>query len=79
MAFEARFTLDSLLVDHGVVSSWSAESRRAIAHESGSPIGFLNVATDDLRARLARKICCVAAPGVPGIYNRSRAHFNTYP
>ena len=26
------------------VSSWSADSRRAIAHESGSRIGFPNVA-----------------------------------
>jgi hypothetical protein len=41
---KAKFTLHSLLVDHGVESSWSADSRRAIAHESGSPIGFLNVA-----------------------------------
>jgi hypothetical protein len=44
MADEARFTLHNLLVDHGVVSSWTADSRRAIAHESGSSFGFPNVA-----------------------------------
>jgi hypothetical protein len=42
--FEAKFALHSLVVDRGVVSSWSADLRRAMAHESGSPIGFLNVA-----------------------------------
>ena len=44
MADLAKFALRSLQVDHGLVSSWSTNSRRTIAHESGSPIGFLNVA-----------------------------------
>ena len=44
MADLAKFALHRLLVDPGLVSSWSADSRRAIAHVSGSPIGFPNVA-----------------------------------
>ena len=43
MAEVAKFALQNLLVDHGLVSSRTADTRRAIAHESGSPIGFLNV------------------------------------
>jgi hypothetical protein len=45
MADEAKFALHNLVVNDGVVSSWLADSRRAIAHESGPPIGFLNVAS----------------------------------
>ena len=41
---KAKFTLYNLIVNHAVVSSWSADSRRAIAHESGSLIGFPKVA-----------------------------------
>jgi hypothetical protein len=44
MADDARFTLNSLLVDHGTVSSRTADSRRAIAPESGFPIGIPGVA-----------------------------------
>jgi glycerol kinase len=44
MADEARFALHGLVVKHGVVLSWMADSLRAIAHESGAPIGFLDVA-----------------------------------
>jgi hypothetical protein len=44
MADDANFTFHSVLVDHGVVSSWTADTRRAIAHESGFPIGFPSVA-----------------------------------
>jgi hypothetical protein len=44
MTDEARFILDNLVVNHRVVSSRSADSQRAIAHESGSPVGFPNVA-----------------------------------
>jgi hypothetical protein len=44
MAGEAKFALHGLLVDRGVASSWSADSRQAIAHESSSPISFPNVA-----------------------------------
>jgi hypothetical protein len=40
----AKFALLSPVVDHGVVSSWSDNSRRAVAHESGSPIGCPAVA-----------------------------------
>jgi hypothetical protein len=54
------------VVNHGVVSSWSADSRRAIAHESGCPIGFPNVAQTMNSAHcLVREICYVAA-GRPG-------------
>jgi hypothetical protein len=68
MADEAKFALHSLVVNHGVVSSWSADSRRAIAHESGYPIGFPNVAQTMMSAHCPeRVICCVTAPGVPGI------------
>jgi hypothetical protein len=34
MADGAKFTIYYLLVNDGVVSSWLADSRRAIAHES---------------------------------------------
>jgi hypothetical protein len=44
MAADAKFVLHSLVVKHVVLSSWLADSRRAIAHESDSPIGFPNVA-----------------------------------
>jgi hypothetical protein len=44
MADEAKFALHSVLIDHGVLASWSADSQRAIAHESGCHIGFPNVA-----------------------------------
>jgi hypothetical protein len=44
MADDAKSVLHSLVVKHGVLSSWIADSRRAIAHESGSPICFPNVA-----------------------------------
>ena len=44
MADKAKFALHSLLIDNGVVMSWTADSRCAIAHESGSPIGLPNVA-----------------------------------
>jgi hypothetical protein len=47
---EAKFTLHSLLVDPGVVSSWSADSRRAIAHQSVSPTGSPNVACTMMNA-----------------------------
>jgi hypothetical protein len=50
MADEAKFALRSLLVDYGVVLSSPADSRHAIAHESRSPIGFLNIAKGDSRA-----------------------------
>jgi hypothetical protein len=42
--FEAKFAPRSLLIDRGVVSSSSADSRHATAHESGSHFGFPNVA-----------------------------------
>jgi hypothetical protein len=44
MADEAKFALRCVLIDRGVVSSWSADSRRAIAHKSVCQIGFPNVA-----------------------------------
>jgi hypothetical protein len=44
MANESMLVLRSLLTDHAVLSSWSVDSRRATAHESGSHFGFLNVA-----------------------------------
>jgi hypothetical protein len=44
MADEAKFALHHLVVNDGVVSSWSADSRRAIARESGCQIGFPKVA-----------------------------------
>jgi hypothetical protein len=50
MADEAKLALLSSVVDYGVLSSSSTDSRRDIAHESRSPIGFLNVANDDSRA-----------------------------
>jgi hypothetical protein len=43
-SLKAKFTLQNLLVNDGVVSSRSAESRRAIAQKWGSPIGFSSVA-----------------------------------
>jgi hypothetical protein len=77
--FEAKFVLHSLVVNHGVISSWSADSRRAIAHESGCQIGFLNVAKTMMSAHSpARVICAVAAPDVLGIEHRLRAQLNTY-
>jgi hypothetical protein len=44
MADLAKFAFQGSVVDHGLVSLWSAHSRRAIAHESASQIGFLTVA-----------------------------------
>jgi hypothetical protein len=49
-ADDARFALQSLRVDDGIVSSWSAHSRRAIAREPASPMGFPNVASTMIRA-----------------------------
>jgi hypothetical protein len=46
-----KFALHSVVVDHVVVSSWLADSPRAIAHESGSQFGFLNVAQTMIRAQ----------------------------
>jgi hypothetical protein len=67
MVAVVKFALHSVVVDHGVVSSWLADPRRAIAHESGSQFGFLNVAQTMIRAHSpARQTWCVAAPGVAG-------------
>jgi hypothetical protein len=44
MADLAKFALHSKVVNDGVVSSWSADSRRVIAYESGSLFGIPNVA-----------------------------------
>jgi hypothetical protein len=44
MAVVANLDLRGLFVDQNVESSSSADSLRATAHESGAPIGFLNVA-----------------------------------
>jgi hypothetical protein len=46
----AKFALHCLAVDHGVVSSWLADSRRAVARESGFQIGFLKVAQTMMNA-----------------------------
>jgi hypothetical protein len=57
------FALHSLVVDHGIVSSWLADSRRAIAHESGSHFGFFNVALTMIRAHFPGTgdlMCCGA-------------------
>jgi hypothetical protein len=79
MTDEAKFALHSLVVERGVVSSWSADSPRATAHESGSQFGFTNVAQTMISAHSpAQGICYVAAPGVLGTWNRLRAHFNRY-
>ena len=43
-ADEAKFALHSRVVDYGVVLSSPADSRRTVANESGSHIGFPNVA-----------------------------------
>jgi hypothetical protein len=44
MADLAKFALHSLRADHDLVSSWSADSRRALADESGCHVRFPNVA-----------------------------------
>src|ERR1700722_9444144 len=44
MAVVANLDLRGLLIDQNVESSRSADSRRANAHESGSSIGFPDVA-----------------------------------
>jgi hypothetical protein len=68
MADLAKFALRGLLVDQGAVSSWPADSRRAIAHYSDSTISFPNVAQTMMSAHSPRPvICCVAAPRVAGI------------
>jgi hypothetical protein len=59
-ADDAMFVLYGLRVDDGFASP-SAHSRRGTAHEPASPIGFPNVAATMMRARPARKICCVTA------------------
>jgi hypothetical protein len=57
MVAVVKFALHSVVDDHGIVSSWLADSRRAIAHESGSHFGFLNVALTMIRAQFpAREI-----------------------
>jgi hypothetical protein len=42
MADEAKFAQSCVLIDRGVVSTWSADSRRAITHESVCQIGLPN-------------------------------------
>jgi hypothetical protein len=56
MVAVVKFALHSVVVDHGVVSSWLADSRRTIAHESGSQFGFLNVAQTMIRAHSPARV-----------------------
>jgi len=61
------------------VSSRPGDSLRAVAHESGCPIGYSDVALTIISASLPPgEICCVAAPAERETCNGLRAHLNAY-
>ena len=67
MADAAKFALQGLLIDHGVVSSLSADSGRAVAHESASRIGTPKCRiNDDERALPGTRDLWRCGAGGPG-------------